>query len=848
MSGDNSTRVVAGLMLDSTTPWLQSYFLPWGGLAGFVADFAKAGRASVAFTGGDLRCDGAPFCQNPDFWALAPDLAGYLSVQQLAGGGPQQYLEVYNDPPYQNATGTAFHRETTNWGIRLGTGRLDAPGGAWQFWGMGWDADTVQTSVWSPGPARCTSAFGTPGDAWFLRMDWKVGDPRPARPVCEMAQGFCPTCTPTTWHQPIALAVGDFDGDAYLDLAYILDTDNNRNATGPTAQLYLARGTAGGFAPPVEGWPGDAWSFGVDDRGTYRARFQVVRPPGATVDALLLRLVDTTTRRGRLFLVGGGDPTALDAWNVWLDPNPLGAGVEGFSAAPEDPSATARAGAVTSGSFYAWSGNDGVVTGFALSSGPSGATFTPGTPAATLPFAVNAVCLPDVNADGIPDLVAASDLGATAQLVLGDGATGAAASGTFGALTHQRGLAFPVVAGDFDGDGFLDAVVANLSGAGVSVLWGGGGMLAWGAQISSASISAATGGDYTGEGWPSVLVQEKSGRFDVIRSRNDGTFDPAVALTGYAATGGPAEASFFAWPVDLNTARPGIDAMTFGQKGGGMVPRALLVQQGRVVDVAAKPIPQIDAIHVRAQDCWALRIGKAAELPAHTAAVVAGCGHSDNTEARNVFAVWGTTISNVDAAPALDGTQPAFGDWVLVTSTSVSPDPAYSATVAGGGRLRTTMVGTVDLTGLTPRDPGTAVFAFATDRLYVVEVSTNGLAADPRSWTATVFPVTPRTSDFYPFLAKVGRVDADPATWFHAVVGGGNPAGGISGGGSLVLRRTATGYEVVQRLGSGGFPVGIGKLTDGSPGDAVFFVGDWANAGLVPEIVVRLNDGTGVLR
>ena len=136
MSGDSSSKFVTGMLLDTTEPWLQRYFLPFAGAAGFAADFSGSGRQSVAFVGGEWRCgnDGS-FCGAPDFWAVVPDLAGYLSAPSLAGGGPQQWVTAYNDLQYQNASGTAYHQVTTNWGIRNGTARLDAPSGTWQFSG-----------------------------------------------------------------------------------------------------------------------------------------------------------------------------------------------------------------------------------------------------------------------------------------------------------------------------------------------------------------------------------------------------------------------------------------------------------------------------------------------------------------------------------------------------------------------------------------------------------------------------------------------------------------------------------------------------------------------------------------
>jgi hypothetical protein len=778
-----------------------------------------------------------------DFWSLTSGLSGYLSQQTLSGGGPQQWVSVWNDPPNQGQ----FHLVTTNWGVRQGTARLDPAASTWQFWGPGSDVDTIPNAATSPGLPLCFDSTMSSTDAWLVRMDWRLGDPQPARPTCVKARGFCLPCAGGgNRPAPLAMGVGDFDGNGQLDLAWILETGGNAALGSAGARLYTAFGTSGGeFVLSGAGsWPGSGWSFEAGDRVRVESVFRVVRPPGSARDAVLVRLKDAATGRGKLFLVRA--PTTAASWSRSLDPD--GAGVDGF----------VTGAGTTAASLYSWNGVDGRVTGFSILD--PGLAFTAVSTVATLPFSTNAVCLPDANADGLPDLVAASNYGATAHVVFGDGASGTSGIGVFGQLARQRGSAFPVVTGDFDGDGFLDAIVANGSGAGVSVLWGGGGMLAWGEQISSASISAAASGDYTGEGGTSVLFQEKAGSFGLLRSRGDGTFDPPVSLAGYSASGGAPGASFFIWPADLGTAAPGIDALTFWQGSGqGMAPRALLLQAGRVVDVVAKPIPSLDSRYTEAQDCFTLPVGASFPQPQGGTAVAVACAHRvPSTNANNRFAIWGTTLVNVNNPPAADGTQPAFADWALVTSTTVSPDPAYSATVNGGGDLKAAMLGTF----FDPTSADTvAVFAFASDKVYVVEVSTKGRdPLRPSTWRATLHAVTPATTGFYPFIGAIGSLDPDPArsgTLFHVVVGGGNPRGGVGAGGTALLRRTAPpaapGYQLVQRLGAGGFPRGIGPVStlpsgSRSPGDVVMFIGDWAGAGLTPEITILLNDGTGKLR
>ncbi len=822
IGGDNIHKMTTVEVMDTPEPFLQSYYLSRDPTATSLAyDFAGTGRDQIAFFGGDQHCSGSGFCPASDVWAAVPDLAGFVSVSQVLGGGSQQTVNVLNDPAYQNGSGTAYHRVTTNYGIRHATGLYDAAASTWRFYADGWDADTIQTSYWSPGPDVCWDPAGSwTADRWMIRVDWPVGAEHPSAPACVRAKNLCPTCDGTSYYGPLAMAVGDYDGDGRTDLAWILSTDNNSwTAKGSGgAKLYISYGIDPTGATTIfpaagqhSGWPGSTWWFEQRDSST-QTRFMTVRPPGSTHDALLVRLVDSSTGRARLFLVA--DPQALGGWNASLEP---AGGVDGVAAYRPAPGADT--------SYLCWSGNDGAVSGFGLD--PS-LVFTAVSTVATLPFAVNAVCLPDVNADGTPDLVAASDTGATAELLLGDGTTGASGNGSFAARAHLRGATFPVAVGDLDGDGFGDAVVAG-AGSGVHVLWGGGGMLAWGPQISPASISAAAVAQFTADPWPSILFQEKSGRFGLVRSRHDGTFDPAVAITGVSAAGGAPGSYFYVWPADLGTSNPGHDLLTFENGNGGITYfHALLFQGSEIVDVRSKPIPSADANHVSTRDCWAMSVGT------HQPAVAAMCSYENRASGGNVdlVAVWGANLVRVDAGPDPGGGGPAFGDWVLLTPTT-APWSQPSA-----NRVRAAQIGNVAVpNGAGGTDAGTALFLMNTDELYAVEVKSIVPGTVPRA-----FAVTP-TTKASPFLGTYGQMDATSA--FHVVASGDD--------GTIVLRRTATEYRFVQQLGAQAFPLGIAplsKLPSGgrSPGDVLTFLGDFSNTGLTPEIIPLLNDGTGKVK
>jgi hypothetical protein len=781
INAEDVGKFVVAEMLDTPAPFIQGYYMAerdQGWSFGFAGDFSGTGRERILFFGGGGGGPGS-------LWSMVPDLAGYMSIEQ--------------------PTATAG---TQPGNVRMATAVLD-PEGATTFY-----IDASGPGCWVPSPGH-----------YLVRVVWPRGALQPSAPTCVLAEDFCPASTCGSDGYPVAMAAGDFNGDGKTDLAWILQTSNDGSTVeGPNARVYVSYGddivgpgqtTLFPALGQKAGWPAGSWSFQARSGDAQTAFMAVPLPSGG--DALLVRLTDATTGRSQLFAIR--DPQAAGAWDAPFDPN--GAGVAGVAAYVPAP------GAQTS--FVAWSGHDGIVTGFTID--PSTLAFTGVSTIATVPFAVNAVCMPDVNADLTPDLVAAGEWSPSAQLLLGDGTLGAERNGTFAMRAHLRGATFPVAVGDLDGDGLGDAVVAGAEG-GLHVLWGGGGMLAWGPQVSSASIGAATVADFTGEGRPSIVYQEKSGRFARVRSGGDGTFDPSVVLTGFAAAGGAPGAYFFVWPGDLGTSAAGVDLLT-SEFGDAAAAHALLLQDRGVVDVRAKPFPAFGGDYSRVQDCWHLA------LPPSGAAgfVAAICSYrnqsgSGSDESRPVVtAVWGAMISRPDGEPGT-AERPEFSDWVLLTSTTT--DNPFTRATAGGGAA---FAGNV-----TP--PGgarpAALFLMETDRLYAVEVTHPGTGVAQADWTVNAIAVEPDTH-VRPFLATAGPMV--PGYAYGVVTSGGD--------GTVVLRRTSDvpgRYELVQQLSPHAFPLGIAPLSTPSLGDVVTFNGDFSNTGLVPEIIPLLNDGTGKVR
>ncbi|MBS0555895.1 MAG: VCBS repeat-containing protein [Proteobacteria bacterium] len=152
-------------------------------------------------------------------------------------------------------------------------------------------------------------------------------------------------------------------------------------------------------------------------------------------------------------------------------------------------------------------------------------TFQPQLPFATGICPVS-IASGDFNGDGKIDLVTANLDGQSISVLLGNG------DGTFGNHTdYPMGSASTAVAtGDFNRDGKLDILVANSDSGGVSLLLGKGD------GTFSAPVFFATGGnprsialgDVNGDGKLDAVVASGGNTVSVLLGHGDGTFAPVV--------------------------------------------------------------------------------------------------------------------------------------------------------------------------------------------------------------------------------------------------------------------------------------------------------------------------------
>ena len=304
----------------------------------------------------------------------------------------------------------------------------------------------------------------------------------------------------TVGAEPLAVAVGDFNGDGIPDLA-------TANRSSYNVTILLGNGS-GGFAPA----PGSPVAA-----GTYPQAVAVGDFNGDGIQDLAV--VNN----------GSYDVTIL-----------LGNGSGGFTAAAGSPIAVGASPLfVAVGDFN----GDGVQDLAVANAGTSNVTVLLGdgsggfTAALNSPFATGvepyAVAVGDFNRDGKQDLAIANGAGSVTVL-LGDG-TGdftAATGSPFAAGSGPDALAVA----DFNGDGFQDLAVADYGSTTVSVLLGDGSggfraapgsPFAAGMQPTSVAV-----GDFNGDGIPDLAVADQAGAKSVtiLLGNGSGGFVPASGI------------------------------------------------------------------------------------------------------------------------------------------------------------------------------------------------------------------------------------------------------------------------------------------------------------------------------
>jgi len=386
--------------------------------------------------------------------------------------------------------------------------------------------------------------LGGPGDTISILLNTGAGH-------------FSAPVTVTVGLHPIALVVGDFNGDGHLDLAVAESgigrvgvlLGNGDGAFGPVVDYYASSGPVSlavgdfngdGHLDLVASSPGSVSVLLGQGDGTFTAS----PPPGrySTGDISTTLAPDYTL--GQQLTVGdfNGDGL-LDVAVINQTASSIGVllgnGSGGFGPARTYPAGNGPAALVV-GDFNGDGHPDLAVTDTSpfggayyhavnvlLNSGDG--VFTPGQ---TLPVDTTPISLVagDFNGDGILDLAVANRDSANVTVRLGRG------DGSFEDAPRYASGPRPVAlaAGDLNGDGALDVVAANRGTDTVRVYLGKGD----GTVRADASYpvghnpSAIATGDVNGDGHPDLAVADAgSNDVRVLLGNGDGTFAPAVSYS-----------------------------------------------------------------------------------------------------------------------------------------------------------------------------------------------------------------------------------------------------------------------------------------------------------------------------
>jgi uncharacterized protein (UPF0548 family) len=357
-----------------------------------------------------------------------------------------------------------------------------------------------------------------------------------------LAQG-CPTPSfdPPNWfdlgaaaHLPNSVAVGDFDGDAKLDLAVANWGRNPADTPDFRGSVSVLLGNGDGTFQAAANYSAGSWpmsiavgDFNRDGKPDLAAANTEPATPSGYGEA-----------RGSVsVLLGNGDGTFQPAVNYSVGTNPVSVAVSDVNGDDKPDLIVAASG--SNPNFF-----DSSVS---VLLGNGDGTFQPAVNYSTGPHTTS-LAVGDFNGDGKPDLAVANYgsharnyTDASVSVLLGNG------DGTFQRAVNYSGGSLPlsVAVGDFNGDGKPDLAVGNYgwlkSDYGISVLLGNGdgtfqAAVGFPFDPTGATIyepDSIAVGDFNGDGKLDLAVADGSHSNPapgvlVLLGNGDGTFQTAV--------------------------------------------------------------------------------------------------------------------------------------------------------------------------------------------------------------------------------------------------------------------------------------------------------------------------------
>lgn len=520
---------------------------------------------------------------------------------------------------------------------------------------------------------------------------------------------------------PVSVAVGQFNGDANLDLVVVNQQSadvsvllGNANGTFQAATNYAA-GTAprsvalGDFNGDMEtdlavaDSGGSVWVFLGLGNGAFQTATNLLMgdaPSAVTVgdfngdNKADLAVADRALANVSV-LLGTGTGTFQFATNYDAGIDPV---------------------AVVTGNFNGDSRTDLAVANAALFDVPPSVSVLLGAGGGNFSNAVNyaagasprSVAVGDFNGDSRPDLAVASYGSGTnggVSVLLGN------ANGTFQAATNYSAGAGPVAvaAADFDGDGKLDLAVANNLAGSVSVLLGNGN----GSFQAPLDYDVGPGptavaiDDFNGDDKPDLVVANSSGVRVLIQIENDAVLVglPVLNLSVQCLDDVP--------PVPTVTACDTNVTVTFSSSELGGPCNRTIMRTWTATDPSSNTVSYTQTITIHDDTAPTLSRGTLAftyaTIPEAEAAALAATGASDNCSAvtktvstvgdctNAVVTVTGTdacgnqrSVSytpHIDAVPPVLNGLPAAPTLNVQCLADVPPPPAVTATDNCEGNL-----------------------------------------------------------------------------------------------------------------------------------------------------------------
>ncbi len=294
------------------------------------------------------------------------------------------------------------------------------------------------------------------------------------------------------WYPPKSVAVGDFNGDGKLDFAAASSSSNN-------VTVMLGNGS-GGFTEAS----GSPFAVGPDPVSIAVGDFDA--------DGKLDLATANVGSDNVTVMLGNGSGGFTQAFG-----SPFAVGSDPVSVAVGDFNGDGKLDFATANAS-----SDNVTV--MLGNGSGGFTSAPGSPFTT-GLSPRCVAVGDFNSDGKLDFATANLISSNVTVMLGNGLGGfSQPSGS----PFTSGLGpFGIVVGDFNGDGKLDYVTANINNATVMLGNGSGGFT----QASGSPFTAGTEpasvavGDFNGDGkLDFVTVNYTSDSLTVMLGNGSGGF------------------------------------------------------------------------------------------------------------------------------------------------------------------------------------------------------------------------------------------------------------------------------------------------------------------------------------